>query len=296
MAAGSPRLRPPRALVPLRAALVATLLLALTGVRPASAQVQVRVLAYNIHHGEGRDGRLDLERLAGIIASVQPDLVALQEVDRGTERAGRVDQLAELAARLGMHATFGKTLDYQGGEYGVAVLSRWPVFGVENRSLPSSLDHEPRSALTVRVRVGEGGPVIRFTSTHFDHSREPNDRLDQATAVDLLLAADQLEPDILAGDLNARVDTDVLALLLRAGWTNTVSAPPPAPVPPAAGPPGSGPPGQGPGRGRGGGPRGDYVLVRPAARLRVVEARLIDETVASDHRPVFAVLELVDGP
>ena len=82
----------------------------------------VRALTYNIHHGEGTDGRLDLSRLAAIISSAAPDLVALQEVDLGTARAGGVDQLAELGRLTGMHPVFGKAMDYQGGAYGVGVL------------------------------------------------------------------------------------------------------------------------------------------------------------------------------
>src|ERR1700724_2661395 len=83
----------------------------------------LRVLTYNIHHGEGTDGRFDLSRLARVMKSVQPDVIALQEVDRGTERSGGVDQLAELARLTDMHAEFGKAMDYSGGGYGVAWLS-----------------------------------------------------------------------------------------------------------------------------------------------------------------------------
>ena len=99
----------------------------------ANAPTTVRVLTYNIHHGEGRDGELDLPRLGRVITSVQPDLVALQEVDVGTSRVGGVDQLAELARLTGMHAQFGKAMDYMGGGYGVAVLSRWSLESTENQ-------------------------------------------------------------------------------------------------------------------------------------------------------------------
>ena len=74
----------------------------------------VRVLTYNIHHGEGTDGIVDLPRLAQIVKSVQPDLVALQEVDQLTERASGVDQLHALAQLTGMRARFGKAMDYTG--------------------------------------------------------------------------------------------------------------------------------------------------------------------------------------
>ncbi|MEX2025646.1 MAG: endonuclease/exonuclease/phosphatase family protein, partial [Pirellulaceae bacterium] len=63
--------------------------------------LQLRVLTYNIHHGEGIDGKLDLPRIARVIESVDPDLVALQEVDRRVERTGSVDQPAELARLTG---------------------------------------------------------------------------------------------------------------------------------------------------------------------------------------------------
>ena len=75
-----------------------------------SDPLTLRILSYNIHHGQGTDGIFDLERLARVISSVEPDLVALQEVDRATTRSGGVDQAAELARLTGMEAAFGKTI------------------------------------------------------------------------------------------------------------------------------------------------------------------------------------------
>ena len=117
---------------------------------PSAAPI-LRVLTYNIHHGEGLDGRLDLARTAAIVSGADPDLVALQEVDRGTRRTGGQDQVAELERLTGMHAVFGKAMDYQGGAYGVAVLSRSPIRRISNRRLPGSPDREPRTALSVDV-------------------------------------------------------------------------------------------------------------------------------------------------
>jgi len=237
-----------------------------------AAPITVRVLTYNIHHGEGRDRQVDLPRLADVMKSVQPDLVALQEVDQGTERASGADQLAELEQLMNMHGEFGKAIDYQGGSYGVAVLSRWPVLNAENRPLPSSPDREARTALTVQVRVGEGGPLVRFTSTHLDQARDSEDRLAQARSLQALPVIEG-SPTILAGDLNARPDTEVMKMF-EAQWTIASSADASPTVP-------------------GGRPRlrGDYVLVRPLDGWRVTESRIIDETVASDHRPVLVVLE-----
>ena len=231
----------------------------------------LRVLTYNIHHGEGRDGRFDLPRLADVMKSAEPDLVALQEVDERTERADGVDQLAELERLTDMHGEFGKAMGYRGGSYGVAVLSRWPLLSATNRPLPSSPDLEPRTALTVEVRAGAGGPLLQFTTTHFDQTRA-DDRLAQATYLDRVLVR-EARATILAGDMNARPDTDVMKVF-EPQWTIAPSADASPAVPD--------------GRPR---LRGDYVLFRPPEGWRVIESRTIDETVASDHRPLLVVLE-----
>ena len=144
------------------------------------APATVRVLTYNIHHGEGMDGVFDLSRLAAVMEQAQPDLVALQEVDLSTQRASGVNQLAELERLTGMYAQFGKAMNFEGGDYGVAVLSRWPLLSAQNQPLPSFPNREPRTALTVRVRAGADGPLLQFTSTHLDQGREEDNRLVQA--------------------------------------------------------------------------------------------------------------------
>jgi endonuclease/exonuclease/phosphatase family metal-dependent hydrolase len=273
-----------------------------------SEPVVLRVLSYNIRHGEGRDRRIDLGRIVDVMKSVDPDLIALQEVDRWTDRAGGVDQFEELAWRMGMHAEFGKAIDYGGGEYGVAVLSRWPIQSAENRMLPSSEYYEQRTALTVRVRAGERGPVLVFTGVHLSTSREVGDALGQVTHLNELLTAGDTSLSILAGDFNAAPDTEVMQVL-QGEWMLALPAPLPQPATTAQGiapTASSGPTGalaqgpatpagtagpNGPGRGRGGGPRNDFVLYRPVGQWRVVESRFIDDTVASDHRPVLTVLE-----
>ncbi|MCA9160258.1 MAG: endonuclease/exonuclease/phosphatase family protein, partial [Planctomycetales bacterium] len=101
------------------------------------APLRVTVLSYNIHHAEGVDGRLDLDRIAAVIRRSQADLVSLQEVDQCVTRSERVDQPRELAKRLGMHVVFGANIDLQGGEYGNAVLSRYPIKFNKNHLLPN---------------------------------------------------------------------------------------------------------------------------------------------------------------
>ena len=106
----------------------------------------LRVLCYNIHHGEGVDGKVDLIRQAGVIKSCSPDLVALQEVDDRTERTGRIDQTARLAELTGLEGRFVHQLDYEGGRYGQAILSKFPMSDVALHWLPGMPDRERRMA------------------------------------------------------------------------------------------------------------------------------------------------------
>jgi endonuclease/exonuclease/phosphatase family metal-dependent hydrolase len=253
---------------------LSAMLLALFAVAPpAAAPITLRVLTYNIHHGEGIDGRLDVARQAGVVIGAQPDLVALQEVDQKTERAGGMSELDEFERLTHMYGAFGKAMDYAGGAYGVAVLSKWPLRRVNNRPLPSFDDREPRTALTVETPIGGRGPVIEFTSTHLDQTRDPENRIAQAKYLNDVLARSDGRASILAGDMNSRPGTEVMDLL-ETRWTNPLVLDP-SPISPS-------------GRPR---MRVDCVLFRPAATWRVVESRIIDETVASDHRPLLVVFE-----
>ncbi len=239
----------------------------------AASSRTVRVLTYNVHHGEGMDGLFNLDRLAQIISSSDPDLVAVQEVDDQTARDHGVNQITELGRLTKMHAEFGKAMDYEGGAYGIAVLSRWPFLGVQQTALPSPPDREPRTALTVRVKLGEDGPVVQFTDTHLDQGRAEETRLMQAASLSELDPGDGV-PAILAGDMNARYDSETMNTLEK-HWNNAFA-------------------GQILPTGPDGRPRvrGDYVLFRPADAWKVLESRIIDERIASDHRPVLVVFEL----
>src|SRR5690242_10620478 len=95
------------------AALAAALVLSAFDTHSAEPLV-LRVLTYNIHHGEGVDRQFDLSRIADVIRSASPDLVALQEVDRNTHRTGNVDQPAELARLMGMHVAFEPNIKFEG--------------------------------------------------------------------------------------------------------------------------------------------------------------------------------------
>ncbi len=239
----------------------------------------LRVLCYNIHYGQGLDGVYDIPRLAAVINQAKPDLVALQEVDVGVQRSGRVHQAQELGRLTGMAVRFGPTQHYEGGLFGNAVLTRLPILDVAIHPLPYTESTPervtyPRGAIAVVVR-GPGDQPIRFVSTHFQHNLS-EDRVAEAQAINGLFAdpGDPL-PTILAGDINA-VPADEPVQILQQRWTCALDDPP-APTVPSDKPTS----------------RIDYIFYRPEARFRLIQAEVIAEPTASDHRPVLAVLEIL---
>ena len=238
----------------------------------------IRVLCYNIHWALGMDGKYDVGRIADVINAAKPDLVALQEVDVGVRRSGRVHEVRRLAELTGLAGRFGPTQHFEGGLFGNAVLTGLPILDVEIHPLPYTeatpkLQTYPRGAIVVTVTAPDGKP-LRFVSTHFQHN-SPEDRVVEANAINRLFAAegDGLRT-ILAGDMNAKPDDEPIRILLER-WSNAAEMPP-APTVPVVNPTS----------------RIDYVFYRKQTDFRLVEARVIPEQMASDHRPVFAELEL----
>ena len=237
----------------------------------------LRVLCYNIHYGQGNDEVYDLERLASVIKRAKPDLVALQEVDVGVERSGRVHQLRRLAQLTGLSARYGPTQHYEGGLFGNAVLSRLPIEDVHIQPLPYTESTPekvtyPRGAIMVTVRTSTGR-AIRFISTHFQHN-VPEDRVAEAKAINEHFADEASTPTILAGDMNARPDSEPIRILSQQ-WT-AANDDPPAPTAPSRNPTS----------------RIDYIFYRPQSSFALISAEVVDESMASDHRPVLAVFQL----
>jgi len=233
---------------------------------------ELRVLTWNLHHGEGTDGKLDFARIGRVIREARPDVVALQEVDVRTERIKGRDTVRELERLTGMRGVFGASMRFQGGGYGNAVLVNGTVLGSRVFPIGASEGMEPRSILMVEMRPYRCSLDLAFLSTHFDHKSE-EDRMAGAGIANLPIGL----PAILAGDLNAPPDDLVLGTLMQQ-WASATKGPTfltsPAEAPKT---------------------QIDYVLFRPAKRWTVVEAKVVDEAVASDHRPLLAVLKLLPG-
>ena len=234
----------------------------------------IRVMSYNIHYGVGTDGKRDLGRIAAIIREHAPDIVGLQEI-------GNEAMAEELGRLTGMAVVFGASKGKRTG-YGDAVLCRHPFTWVGNHSIPSASSSRYQ-AMAVDVDLssvfGEGAEV-RFINTHFDwldtigsrHARRASVAvIEEAFCSDTNANANR--PAILTGDLNATPDSDILRRLGAAGWSQargvedlfTIGSPPDRQI--------------------------DYVLVKPADGWAIRHCYVVDEPVASDHRPIVMTIE-----
>ena len=233
------------------------------------ATIELRVLSYNIKHGHGNDGKVDIRRAARLIRETKADLVVLQEVDKGVRRSGRQDQMAILAELTGLHARFGAFMPYQGGHYGMGLLSRFPILESRNHVLPKGT--EPRSALDARVSL-PGGEELLLCGVHL--YRTGQERLAQARTL-VEIYRDVRVPMILGGDFNSRPGSKVMELIER-HWTNTdkgkdrLTWPSTTPITEI-----------------------DFILLRPSSRFAVVSIDVLDEPVVSDHRPVLMLARLL---
>lgn len=253
-----------------------TLTMIPVSVLKAGEPIRLRVLSYNIHHGEGTDGTLDLKRIAKVINDAKPDLVALQEVDIKTARTGRIDEGAKLAQLTGLTFVPGDNIDYQGGRYGNGALVRGTVIRYKNHLLPPSTA-EQRGVLEIVFQKNSESPKMRFWATHFDHRRDDRERLASVKFLNQLIVKNTSQEDampaILAGDLNDTPESQPITLLTT-HWTNPTK-----------------------GMGLLTSPAGhpvrqiDYILCRPGSQWTCIKAKVLDVPVASDHRPILVVLE-----
>jgi endonuclease/exonuclease/phosphatase family metal-dependent hydrolase len=169
----------------------------------AMGEPTLTVVTYNIHHAEGLDGVVDLDRIAGILRALDPDVIFLQEIDRNLSRTSRQDFPALFSEKLGMEVFFEANYLFDNGEYGNATLTRLPVKEHENIALPNPMNVEPRGCL--RVTVEWEGQLIDVMNTHL--GLKGQERLAQAEAI---VARMSDRPIILGGDMNENLTAPAL--------------------------------------------------------------------------------------
>jgi len=174
-----------------------------------------RIVTYNVHRCVGNDRRLDVARVAAVLAAIDPDIVALQELDVGRRRTGHADQAHEIARRLEMTHHFHAAMKVEEEQYGDAILTRYPERLVKVGPLPGHPRMprlEPRGALWVEVEI-DGRPV-QIINTHL--GLVPREQQFQATHLAgpaWLGHADCAWPAILLGDFNATASSVVYRTL-----------------------------------------------------------------------------------
>lgn len=236
--------------------------------------VGLKVMSYNIRHGEGMDSVLDLSRAARVINSVKPDLCGLQEVDDFCTRTDSVGQTAYLSQNTGMASTFGRFMDFQGGEYGMATLTKTPIVSTDILELPEG-KYEPRSSIVHEVAVA-ARCTIAFANVHFDWIDDEagsTNRLQQAKKlVEFLDALNR--PAIIIGDFNCVPDSPTMTFFAESGFrffrkgADNLSF-------------------QGEEKAE-----IDHLIYRDAGNVEFREKsiELLEEPVVSDHRPLVAEL------
>ncbi len=238
---------------------------------PATKPGTYRVVSYNSRHGMGMDNKVNLQRTGDVLQRLTPDIVALQEVDRKATRSGNIDQAEALGKHLGMHSTFGSFMDFQGGQYGMAILSRFPILRTKEIQLPQG--NEPRIALAAEIQLPDGTHML-VVNVHFDWVRDDGFRWAQAEAVKRFLDT-WPTPYILLGDFNDVPASRTVRMLAEglkeaakpANDSFTFSSTKPE-------------------------REIDYIYVGPAAKWEIGAVEVVREPVASDHRPVVAEMTL----
>jgi len=231
---------------------------------PGDHSLTLKILSYNVRNCVGLDKVTDYNRIAGVFNRISADAIAIQELDSATSRSKGVVVLDELAAKTGMYPTYGASIDFQGGKYGVGILTKEKPISWQKISLPGR--EERRSLLLVELKE------YVVCCTHFSLTGE-----DRLASVDLINEATKAyaKPVLLAGDLNAEPGTAVTKKL-EEHWTMlsnpmemTFSA-------------------NNPNRCI------DYILLRKDANYRIasLESQVEAEPVASDHRPLWIKITL----
>lgn len=226
---------------------------------------KIRILSYNIRNARGMDEVVNYDRIAGVIRRIDPDCVALQELDSATERSQGKVVLDELAKRLGMYASYSSSIDYQGGKYGIGILSKEKPLRKVSVPLPGS--EEKRSLLIVELRD------YVICCTHWS-LRQP-DRLSSVEVVEETIRKYTTKPVFLAGDLNATPESPEIQKLSKS-WEMLND--PYQPTIPSDN------------------PRNciDYIFFKknPLFRITVLQTCVENESMASDHRPVWVDVQL----
>ena len=224
----------------------------------------LKILSYNVRNCKGLDNSTDYKRVADIIHRINADVVALQELDSATDRSNKVVVLDELAKYTGLYPTYRSSISYQGGKYGIGILTKEKPVGTTAIPLPGS--EEPRSLLMVEM------DKYVICCSHFSLTQS-----DRIASVALIANAVKkyAKPVFLAGDLNAEISSTEMTNMAK-DW-QILNNPSHPTIPANA-------------------PRKciDFVLMKKSDNYKVgvIKSVVENEPVASDHLPVWVTVRI----
>lgn len=232
---------------------------------------ELRVMTYNLRAGQ----LTNFDDLASQIKELNPDFVAMQEIDVMTKRGNTphmngTNMVNELAVRTGMFGYFARTINFAGGYYGIAILSKHPCIAMEKFMLPNPQATEQRAMLKGTFELDGKSPIV-FACTHLDVKSEGT----RSIQVDFILDkfSKDTVPVIIGGDLNAYPNEPCINLLRRK--MDNIS--------------GNGLtfPSDNPDR------KIDYLFIAPKKKFELKSTEVVNHIPQlSDHRPILSVIEL----
>ena len=233
---------------------------------PVQAQHTLRLMTYNIKNANGMDDICNFQRVANVINNASPDVVAIQEVDSMTRRSGQKYVLGEIAERTQMHACFAPAIEFDGGKYGIGLLTKQVPLRLQAIPLPGR--EEARTLI-----LAEFEDYI-YCCTHLSLTEE--DRMKSLEIVKSFTASYK-KPLFLAGDMNAEPESDFIKELQKDFeiLSNPKQSTYPAPDPKET---------------------IDYItaLKSNANGFALISSQVLDEPMASDHRPILVELRTAE--
>lgn len=240
-----------------------------------NASTVLTVMTYNVHHCNppSKPGLIDIDAIVNTIKGNNPDIVALQEIDVNTKRSGNMNEAKLLAKKLGLTYVFAKAIDYDGGEYGIAILSKFSLADFQLFHLPadSMTKGEPRILATVTIKM-PSGQTFRFGNTHLDAQKGSVNREMQINEI-LRIARKEALPFVIAGDFNAIPGSKIIDELDKYFNRTCKQC---EPTIPAVNPVET----------------IDFIAYANSKQFEVVSHKVLQDSYSSDHLPVLAVLKL----
>ena len=170
--------------------------LSLTNAMSVQEQNSIRLMSYNIRNARGMDNVTDYQRVADVINSIKPDIIAIQELDSVTNRSDGADVLDVLSRNTLMYPSYAAAISYDGGKYGMGILSKEKPLSVKRVALPG----REEARILLIVELGS----YYFGCTHLSLNAE--DRLQSVEAIKR--EAEKLDkPFFFAGDMNSTPDS-----------------------------------------------------------------------------------------